>query len=50
MWADRRVLDLFGFAYALFGQSAALARDIPAAELTKTLAAEAQEPPRGAAR
>jgi nitronate monooxygenase len=32
---------LADFAYVLFGQSAALARDIPAGELTKTLAADA---------
>jgi nitronate monooxygenase len=29
------------FVYALFGQSAAMARDVPAAELTKALAADA---------
>lgn len=32
---------LVDFAYVLFGQSAPLARDIPAGELTKTLAADA---------
>ncbi len=31
------------FIYALFGQSAAMAREVPAGELTKTLAAEALE-------
>jgi len=36
------------FVYALVGQSAAMARDIPAAELTKALAAEALEKLRGA--
>ena len=38
------------FVYALFGQSAAMARDIPAADLTKTLAAEALQRLRSAAR
>lgn len=38
------------FVYALFGQSAAMARDIPAADLTKALAAEALECLRRAAR
>jgi nitronate monooxygenase len=41
---------LADFAYVLFGQAAALARDITAAELTRTLAAEAQERLRSAAR
>ncbi len=40
---------LADFAYVLFGQSAPLARDVPARELTTTLAAEAQERLRGAA-
>jgi nitronate monooxygenase len=33
--------DLADFAYALFGQSAALSRNVPAGELTRTLAADA---------
>ena len=41
---------LADFAYVLFGQSAALARDVPASELTKALAAEALERLRSAAR
>jgi nitronate monooxygenase len=41
---------LTDFAYVLFGQSAPLARDMPAGELTRTLAAEALERLHGAAR